>query len=136
MVRKVLGVIGGFFAWMTVWVGSERILSAIFPNGYGVHQAAFQAAVENGASGFTVDTTLLLSHLVQGLIVSLMAGAVAALIAGENKRAPLILGLLLAAFGLLIVVLSWPYVPVWYHVVFTAMLLPLAIVGGRLINNN
>ncbi|MBX7053427.1 MAG: hypothetical protein K1X36_00595 [Pyrinomonadaceae bacterium] len=136
MVRKVLGVIGGFFAWMTVWVGSERILSAIFPNGYGVHQAAFQAAVENGASGFTVDTTLLLSHLVQGLIVSVMAGAVAALIAGENKRAPLILGLLLAAFGLLIVVLSWPYVPVWYHVVFTAMLLPLAIVGGRLINNN
>lgn len=136
MVRKVLGVIGGFFAWMTVWVGSERILSAIFPNGYGVHQAAFQAAVENGASGFTVDTTLLLSHLVQGLIVSVMAGAVAALIAGENKRAPLILGLLLAAFGLLIVVLSWPYVPVWYHAVFTAMLLPLTIVGGRMINKS
>ena len=134
MLRIALGVIGGFFAWMTVWVGSERILSAIFPNGYGVHQAAFQAAVENGAAGFTVDTTLLLIHLVQGLIVSVMAGALAALIAGENKRAPLILGSSLVAFGLLIVVLSWPYVPVWYHVIFTAMLLPMTIIGGRLRN--
>jgi hypothetical protein len=132
MLRIVLGVIGGFFAWMTVWVGSEKVLSAIFPEGYGVHQAAFQAAVENGASGFTVDTTLLLVHIVQGVIVSVMAGSLAALIAGENKRAPLSLGFLLVAFGLLIVVLSWPYVPVWYHVIFTAMLLPMTIFGGRL----
>jgi len=132
MLRIVLGVIGGFFTWMILWVGSEKVLSATFPEGYGVHQAAFQAAVENGGQ-FTVDTTLLLIHLVQGLIVSVMAGALAALIAGENKRAPLILGILLVAFGLLIVVLSWPYVPIWYHVIFTAMLLPMAILGGKLI---
>lgn len=136
MLRIVLGVIGGFFAWMTVWVGSEKVLSAIFPEGYGVHQAAFQAAVENGASGFTVDTTLLLVHIVQGVIVSVMAGALAALIAGENKRAPLILGLSLVAFGLMIVVLSWPYVPVWYHIIFTAMLLPMTIFGGKLKTNH
>ena len=131
MLRIILGVIAGFFAWMTVWVGSERVLSAIFPDGYGVHQAAFQAAVENGGQ-FTVNTTLLLIHIVQGVVVSLMAGFLAALIAGENKRAPLILGFLLLAFGLLIVVLSWPYVPIWYHVIFTAMLLPLTIMGGKL----
>jgi len=133
MLRIILGVIAGFFAWMTVWVGSERILSAIFPEGYGAHQAAFQAAVENGGQ-FTVNTTLLLIHIVQGLVVSVMAGYLAALIAGENKRAPLILGFLLLAFGLLIVVLSWPYVPLWYHVLFTALLLPMAIVGGKMKN--
>lgn len=27
---------------------------------------------------------------------------------------------------------SWPYVPVWYHVIFTALLIPMAIMGGRL----
>jgi uncharacterized membrane protein (DUF485 family) len=131
MLRIVLGVIAGFFAWGTVWVGSERVLSAIFPEGYGVHQAAFQAAVENGGR-FTVDTTLLLVHIVQGLVVSVMAGFLAALIAGENKRAPLILGILLVAFGLVIVVLSWPYVPIWYHVIFTALLMPMTIIGGKL----
>ena len=134
MVRIVVGVIAAFFAWVIAWVGSEKILSAIWPEGFGAHQRAFQAAIENGpgASGFTADTTLLLTHIVLGSIVSLMSGFLAALIAGENRRAPLVLGFLLVAFGLLKVVMSWPYVPIWYHVIFTALLLPMAIMGGKL----
>jgi hypothetical protein len=131
MVRIVLGVIAGFFAWVIVWVGSEKILSAIWPE-FGVHQRAFQAAIENGGQ-FTADTTMLLIHIVLGSIVSVMSGFLAALIAGENIRAPLVLGFLLLAFGLLKAVMSWPYVPLWYHVIFTAILLPMAIVGGKLI---
>jgi hypothetical protein len=61
-----------------------------------------------------------------------MSGFLAALIAGENKRAPLVLGFLLAAFGILKVVLSWPYVPLWYHVIFTALLIPMTTMGGKL----
>ena len=137
MLRIVLGVIAGFFAWVIVWFGSETILSAIWP-AFGVHQRAFEEAVKNGpdASGFTADTTMLLTHIVLGSIVSVMAGALAALIAGENKRAPLVLGILLVAFGLLKVVLSWRYIPIWYHVIFTAILLPMAIMGGRLRTNS
>lgn len=131
MLRIVLGVIVGFVAWTVMWVGSEKILSAIFPERYGVHQSAFEEAVKNGGE-FTVATTLLLIHIIQGVIVSVMSGFLAALISGENKRAPLVLGFLLVAFGLLIVVLSWPYVPLWYHVLFTALLFPLTIVGGKL----
>ena len=133
MVRIVVGVIAGFFAWMIVWVGSEKILSAIWPE-FGTHQRAFQAAIENGGQ-FTADTTLLLTHIVLGSIVSVMSGSVAALIAGENKSAPLVLGFLLLAVGLLKVVMSWPYVPIWYHIIFTAILLPMAIIGGKLITD-
>ena len=137
MLRIVLGVIVGFIGWVVVWVGIEKILIAVLPEWYGVPQLAFQNAVENGpdASGFTVDTTLLLVHIVQGSIVSVIAGYLAALIAGENKRAPLFVGILLLAVGLLKVVMSWPYVPIWYHVIFTAILLPMAILGGRLITS-
>ena len=71
-------------------------------------------------------------HIVLGSIVSVMSGFLAALIAGENKRAPLVLGFLLLALGLLKVVMSWPYVPIWYHVIFTAILIPMAIMGGKL----
>ena len=131
MVRIVLGVIAGFFSWSIVWVGSEKILSAIWPEGFGAHQRAFEEAINNGGQ-FTADTTMLLTHIVLGSIVSVMSGSVAALIAGENKRAPLVLGFLLLAVGLLKVVMSWPYVPIWYHVIFTALLLPMAIVGGKL----
>ena len=132
MVRIVLGVIAGFFAWAIGWVGSEKILSAIWPESYGAHQLAFEAAVANGGQ-FTADTTMLLTHIVVGSIVSVMAGSLAALIAGGNSRAPLVLGLLLLAVGLLKAVMSWPYVPIWYHVIFTAILLPMTIIGGKLI---
>jgi len=131
MVRIVLGVIAGFLAWVTVWVGSEKILSAIWPEGFGVHQRAFEEAVKNGGE-FTADTTHLLVHIVLGSIVSVMAGFLAALIAGENTRAPLILGFLLLALGLLKAVMSWPYVRIWYHVIFTALLMPMAMMGGKL----
>ena len=131
MLRIVLGVIGGFFAWVIVWIGSEKILSAIWP-AFGVHQRAFEEAVKNGGQ-FTADTKMLLTHIVLGSIVSVMAGSLATLIAGENTRAPLVLGFLLLAVGLLKAVMSWPYVPIWYHVIFTAILLPMAIIGGKLI---
>jgi hypothetical protein len=134
MVRIVLGVISGFISWVIVWFGSEKILSAIWP-AFGVHQLAFEAAIKNGpaASGFTADTTMLLTHIVLGSIVSVMSGFLAALIAGGNTRAPLVLGFLLVALGFLKVVMSWRYVPIWYHVAFTVVLFPMAILGGKLI---
>jgi hypothetical protein len=132
MLRIVLGVIAGFIAWMIAWFGGETILSAVWPQ-FGANQAAFQAAIENGGQ-FTADTTMLVTHVVLGSIVSVISGFLAALIAGENKRAPLVLGFLLLALGLLKVVMSWPYVPVWYHIIFTAILLPMVILGGKLKN--
>ncbi len=130
MVRIVLAVIGGFLAWPIMWVGNEQLLSAMWPEWYGVHQLAFQAAIENGGP-FTANTTLLLIHLVLGSIVSVTSGFLAALIAGENRRAPLVLGFLLLALGVMKAVLSWPYVPMWYHVGFTALLLPMTMLGGK-----
>ena len=131
MRRIVLGVIAGFFGWLIVWVGIEKIISAIWP-AFGVHQKAFEEAIKNGGQ-FTADTTMLLTHIVMGSIVSVMAGALAALAAGENSRAPLIAGRLLLAMGVAKAVMSWQYVPIWYHVIFTAILLPMAIIGGKLI---
>jgi len=135
MLRIVLGVIGGFFAWLIVWIASEKILSAIWPT-FGVNQKGFEEAVKNGpgASGFTADTTMLLTQFVLGSLVSVMAGALAALVAGENSRSPLVVGLVLLALGILKAVMSWQYVPIWYHIIFTAILLPMAVLGGKLIN--
>ena len=137
MLRIVLGVVAGFIAWLIVWIGVEKILSAIWP-AFGVNQKAFEEAVKNGAgaSGFAADTGMLFAQLVLGIGVSLLAGALAALAAGENSRAPLFFGILLLAMGIMKAVMSWPYVPLWYHVIFTAILLPMAILGGKLITAN
>jgi hypothetical protein len=130
MLRIGLGVIVGFFAWAIVWFGAETILSAAWP-AFGEHQAAFQSAIENG-SEFAAIPTFLIVHIVLALAVSLIAGFFTALIAGENKRAPLILSLLLLAMGILKAAMSWTLVPMWYHVLFTAVLPIAAMVGGKL----
>src|SRR5215213_9056136 len=131
MLRIVLGVIAGFIAWLIVWVGSERVVSGIWP-AFGVHQKAFEEAIKNGGA-FASNSTMLLTHIVIGSIVSVMAGALAALVAGENSRAPLFAGILLLALGIVKAVMSWQHVPIWYHIIFTVVLLPMAILGGKLI---
>jgi hypothetical protein len=130
MLRIILGVIVGFLVWGVLWFAGEQLLSAVWP-AFGAHQAAFQAAIENGGA-FTSNSTMLAIHIVLASIVSVVAGFLAALVAGENKRAPLIVGILLLCIGILKVVMSWPLVPIWYHFLYTAVLLPMAIVGGRL----
>lgn len=131
MLRIVSGVIAGFFAWVIVWFGSEKALSALWPEWFGAQQRAFEAALTEGGQ-FNPDTKFLLTHCVCGAIASLISGLLAVLIARENKRAPLVLGLLLLAFGLLKAVMSWQYVPLWYHVIFTALLLPMTMLGAKL----
>ncbi|MCC6326971.1 MAG: hypothetical protein IT174_00540 [Acidobacteria bacterium] len=131
MLRIVLGVIAGFIGWLIVWIGVEKILSAVWP-AFGAHQKGFEHVIKNGGE-FTADTTMLVTHILVGSIVSVMAGAIAALIAGEYSRAPLFAGILLLLMGIIKAAMSWQYVPLWYHVFFTAMVLPLAILGGRLV---
>ncbi len=127
----VLGVIGGSIAWLIVWLASEKVIGAVWP-AFGAHQKAFEDAIKNGGQ-FTADTSPLLTHIVLGSMISVLAGYLAAMIAGESKLAPLIAGCLLMAMGIAKAVMSWQYVPIWYHVIFTAVLLPMAILGGRLI---
>lgn len=131
MLRIAAAIIVGFFAWLILWIACEQILSAIFPAWFGAQQQAFQAALTDGGQ-FTPQTSFLLTHIASAFCVSLLAGFLAALVADENRRAPLILGILLLALGLLKAALSWSLVPVWYHITFTALLLPLAVLGSKL----
>jgi hypothetical protein len=131
MLRIILGGVAGFIGWLILWIGGEKVIGLVWP-AFGVHQKAFEDALTNGGS-FTADASALATHIVLGSIVSLLAGAVSALVAGENKRAPFFAGVLILAMGVMKAIMSWQLVPVWYHIIFTAMLLPMAVVGGRLL---
>jgi hypothetical protein len=131
MVRIILAVIAGFLAWSIMWVGSEQVLSAVFPDWFGAHQIAFEKAMFN-KEAFAPDSTILILNVVRGIIVTILTGFLAAVIAGENRRSTLILGILLLIFGLVVVALTWTLIPVWYHVVFSLMLVPMTILGGKL----
>ena len=131
MVRIILGVIAGFVVWSIVWIGSDQVLITLSKSWYGAHQFEFEKAMFN-QTPFAPDNTILALNIVRSIIISLMSGFLAAFIANENKKAPLILGFLLLLFGLLVQIMAWTYLPVWYHVVFLALLVPVTIIGGQL----
>ncbi|MBK9155498.1 MAG: hypothetical protein IPM25_15030 [Chloracidobacterium sp.] len=131
MVRIILGVVAGFIVWSILWVGSDQVLMNLSRDWYGAHQNGFETAMMNGQP-FAVDTTILVLHIIRSIIFSLMAGFLAAFIANENRKAPLVLGILLLLFGLGVQVMVWNYLPVWYHVVFLGLLVPMTVVGGKL----
>ncbi|HEX6126841.1 MAG TPA: hypothetical protein VFZ23_15820, partial [Pyrinomonadaceae bacterium] len=131
MLKIILGVVAGFVAWSILWVGSDQVLMSLSPDWYGAHQRAFQLAVENGSS-FTADTTILIMHIVRAAIVSIISGFIAAVVAGENRKAPLALAVVLLIVGVAVEAYVWNYAPVWYHLLFLIVLVPTTILGGKM----
>ena len=131
MLKIVLGVIAGFVAWSILWLGTDQVLIMASPGWYGAHQTGFEFAMGT-QQPFTPDTTILIMHLVRAAIISIMSGFLAAFIAGENRKTPLILGVLLLAFGLMVEIMAWNYLPIWYHMVFLALLIPFTVLGGKI----
>ncbi len=131
MLRIILGAIAGFIIWSILWVGSDTLLSAISPGWYGKNLSELAAAVNN-KTAFTADSTILLVALVRSVIFSLVSGFAAASIARENTKSTLALGVLLLLFGIFIQSVYWNYVPLWYHIPFLLLLIPVTMIGGKL----
>ena len=118
MLGIILGAIVGFIVWSVLWVGSDAIISVISPNWYGKSLVDFQNAVDNKLP-YTVDSTILIMSLIRSVIFSIFAGFATALIAKENSKSTLGLGILLLLFGIFIQSIYWNYVPLWYHIPFS-----------------
>lgn len=134
MLRTILAVIAGFLAWSVLWVGSDAVFSAISPD-WGKTSADFQAAVEN-KTPYALSSTVLIVLLIKSLFVSIISGFMTALIARENTKSTLSLGVLLLLFGIFIQAAYWNYMPLWYHLPFLALLVPMTVLGGKLKTRN
>jgi hypothetical protein len=134
MVRIIIGIVAGFVVWSTLWTGSDWVLMTISSGWYGKHQTEFGAAVTNNQP-FAADLTVLIISLIRSVICSIIAGFIAASIARENTKSTLGLGILLLLFGIFIQSIFWNYVPLWYHIPFLLLLIPMTILGGMLKKN-
>lgn len=120
MGRTIGAVLAGFVLWTVLWLGSNAALTAAMPDV--IHQ-----------DGRVDSAGVLLLLLVLSVVFSVASGYVAALIArAKAGGAALGLGLLLLAVGLFVQVQYWDVMPLWYHVSFLALLVPGAMIGGRL----
>ena len=91
----------------------------------------FETAAFN-ETPFAADTTILILDLVRSGIISLMSGFLAVFVANEAKKTTIVLGVLLLAFGLYVQLSVWKYIPIWYHLLFLLLLVPMTIMGGKL----
>jgi hypothetical protein len=134
MVRTILGVIAGFVVWTIVWVGSEATLAAWWGE-YKTHSLEAEKALVNGTS---LDTgpVIALVNLIRSFVTSILAGYMAALVAGEYRRTTMALGIILLLVGVGVEYMFWNLAPAWYHILFVLFLLPMTILGGRLRRSN
>ena len=98
MARIIFGVIVGFIVWSIVWVGSEQTLAALWP-AFGEHSRAAERALTNGEA-LNSSPVIALVNLIRSFITSILAGYIAALVAGEYSRTTMILGIILVLVGI------------------------------------
>lgn len=134
MVRIILGIVVGFIVWSVLWVGSDFILSTILSDWYGKHHTELESAVRN-KTPFMSDSIILIIALIRSAIFSIISGFLAASIARENTKSTLGLGVLLLLFGIYIQSIFWNNAPLWYHIPFLLLLIPMTILGGKLKQN-
>lgn len=120
MGRSILAVIAGFIAWSILWVGSNAAVTAVFPQHF-------------AADGTTQHNGILALILLDSILFSLFAGWLTAKIAhGKTFAHTLALGLALLAVGIPVQIGYWDLMPLWYHLIFLTLLLPMAILGGKI----
>ena len=130
MARMIFGVIAGFIVWSILWVGSDAVFGLISAD-WGKTSTEFREAVANNTP-YALSATVLIALLVKSFIVSIISGFICALIARENAKSTVVLGVLLLLFGIFIQISHWNYMPLWYHIPFLILLIPMTILGGKL----
>jgi membrane protein YdbS with pleckstrin-like domain len=131
MLRIILGVIAGFIVWMVLWGGSDTILKIVSPDWWGRNLQGMEDFAYNNKP-FKSDSTIMFITLIRGIICSIAAGFSAAFVAKENNKSTLILGVLLLAVGIYVQWIFREVAPLWYHLSFLILLIPMTILGGKL----
>ena len=121
MLKIILGVVAGFFVWSILWVGTDAVLKAVW------------AGYKENVEAMNFSPAMLIVPLILSAVCSIIAGFVAGLIARENSKSPLILGALLLIVGIFAQMGVWEKIPLWYHLAFWILLIPMTVFGGKLI---
>jgi len=118
--RQALAVIAGYVLWSILWLGLNQSLLML-----GI-------LTPSSTEPLTSAKPLLLL-LVGSVLWSLASGYVTARIAG-SAWAPcaITLGVLLLLTGVFVEIQVWYRVPLWYHLSFLVLLVPMTLLGARM----
>ncbi len=135
MGRIILGVVVGFIAWSIIWVGGNEVLASLSPDWYGAYKLQFEKAAFN-KTPFDADSSFLILNVIRSMVTSLLSAYLAVFVANEYRRTTLFLGILLLITGIYFESTYWDQMPLWYHLTFLALLIPMSMAGGYLKKTN
>ena len=117
--RTALSIIAGYAIWTVMWLGG----------GAGI-RTAFPEAFPDGGP-FTAALPLVLTLLLS-IGCSFAAGLVATKLANESAgTAVLVMAALLLITGIGVQASIWNQMPLWFHIPFLALLIPVCFLGKR-----
>jgi hypothetical protein len=120
VLKRILAIASGFVLWSVLWICYNVLLQKL--------------AVTSG--DMTTPMTAappLLALLLGSFVISGLSGYLTARIDGTRSSAPIItLGVLLLVVGIYFQSQYWHVMPLWYHLIFLALLIPMCFVGARL----
>jgi hypothetical protein len=118
--RAVLAAVMGAVLWAALWIGGAVAAQAAFPD----LLRAGQPVTHTGA---------LVGYILYSVLLSVLAGYVTAVVAAKDPM-PAVWGLatLQLILGIGFEVSAWSLTPVWYHLVFLALIVPATVYGGLL----
>ncbi len=120
MGRATLAVIAGAVVWAVLWVGGAMGAQAALPDLLDPTQRLEHVPA-------------LLGYIAYSVVLSVLAGFVTAAARGPSPmRAVWVLAWIQLALGVAIEASAWAVTPVWYHLVFLALLVPATVWGGTL----
>ena len=118
--RTILAVLAGAVVWAVLWVGGTQAAQAALPSVLAVGQPV-------------TETGALVGLIIYSVVLSTLAGYVTAAVAAKDPmRAVWALAVLQLLLGIGFEASAWRLTPVWYHIVFLALIIPATIHGGRL----
>jgi hypothetical protein len=121
MGRSVLAVLAGVVLWAVAWLGFNAAM-----------QAAFPEVID--PTTYLGHVPTLLAYLAVSFGLSVGAGSVAGGIARSRPLAHgVVLGVVQLVMGIGFEVSYWELLPVWYHLLFLALLVPGNALGGYLV---
>jgi len=120
MGRAIAAVVAAEVVWSVLWIGGGFAAQAAFPD--------------------IIDPTrplthmgALLSYIAYSVVLSVLAGWVAAAVKGASPmRTVWVFAWIQLAIGIGFEASYWSLMPVWYHLVFLALLVPATVWGGSL----
>jgi len=117
---SILSVLAGAALWTVLWLPFTRLMQVAFPDIVIPEQ-------------YLGHVPILLAFIAASVVFSVAAGYLTALVARSKPvHHSFALGVLQLALGIGFEASYWASMPVWYHLVFLALLLPGNVWGGVL----